>query len=66
METRILSILVKGTFILDVGMERPERDTAGLGSGRFILVESPGIGSTQAAVLEDSSTLKNFDSIINY
>ena len=69
--TRILSILVKGTFILEVGMEREERDTAGVSGsqesiqGGFILVESPRIGSTQAAVLEDFSTLKFYDPIIN-
>ena len=63
--TRILSILVRGTFILDVGMEREKRGTAGVGSSVFISVESLGIRSTQAAVLEDSSTLKFSDSIIN-
>ena len=51
--------------MLDVGMEITEGDTASVGSGRFISVESPGIGSTQETVLEDSSTLKFYDSNIN-
>ena len=33
--------------------------------GIFISVEFPGIGSTQVVVLEDSSTLNFFDSLIN-
>ena len=44
--------------MLDVGMDRIEGDTACVGSGIFISVESPRIGYTQEIVLEDSSTLK--------
>ena len=71
LETRIFSILVRGAAILDVGMERSEGDAASVGSswesicGRSISAESLGIGSTQVAVLEDSSTLKFSDSIKN-
>ena len=65
LETRILSILVRGTFMLEVGMERTEGDNSSVGSGRFISVESRNIGSTQAVVREYSSTLKFSDSIIN-
>ena len=46
-------------------MEREEEDTAGVGSSGFILVDSPRMGSTQAAVLGDSSTLKFYDVFIN-
>ena len=68
---RILSILVRGVAILDVGMERAEEDAAGKGGsrgsigGRFTSVELPGTGSTQAKVLEDYPTFKFSDSIIN-
>ena len=52
--------------MLDVGMDKIEGDIACVGSGRFILVESPRIGYTQAIVLEDSSTLNFSDLLINF
>ena len=54
-----------------MGMERVEEDTTDVGGswksagGKFISVESPGIGSSQAAVLEDTPTLKFSDVFIN-
>ena len=70
--TRILSILVKGAAILEMGMERVEEGSTNVGSswkgdgGKLIPVESPGIGSSLAAVLEDAQTLKFSDVFINY
>ena len=61
--TRILSILVNlGAAILEMGMDRVEEgstdgDTCWEGGGILVLVESPGIGSSQAAVLEDAQPL---------
>ena len=58
--------------MLEMGMERVEEGSNDVGScwegggGKLISVESPGIGSTQAATLEYSSTLKFSDSIKNY
>ena len=61
--TRILSILVNwGAAILEMGMERVEEGSTdeGMlwegGGGIVIPVESPGIGSSQATVLEDAQT----------
>ena len=70
--TRILSILVNwGATILEMDMERVEEGITDVGSswkgggGKLILVESPGIGYSQAAVLEDAQTLNFFDVFIN-
>ena len=69
--TRILSILVNcGAAILEMGMERVEEGSTDIGSsweggGKLIPVESPGIGSSQVAVLEDAQTLKCSDVFIN-
>ena len=69
--TRILSILVRGASILEMGMERVEEGTTSAGGSwkgdgsKIIPVESPGIGSSQEAVFEDAQTLKNFDVLTN-
>ena len=70
--TKILSILVNwGAAILKMGMDGVEEGSTDEGTcwegggGILILVESPGIGYSQAAVLEDAQTLKNFDVFIN-
>ena len=61
--TRILSILViRAASILETGMERVEEGSTNVGSsreggGKLIPVEAPGIGSSQAVVLEDAQTL---------
>ena len=47
-----------------MGMERVEEDTTGVG-GKFISMESPGTGSSQVAVLEDTQTIIFFDVFIN-
>ena len=50
--TRILSILVRGATMLEMGMERVEEGSTNVGSsregggGKLIQVESPGIGSS--------------------
>ena len=46
--TKIHSILVIGAAMLEMSMERMEEDTTNVG-GKFIPVESLGIGSSQAA-----------------
>ena len=57
--------------MLEMGMERVEEDTTDVGGSwksagdKFISVESPGIGSSQAALLEDTQTLKFSDVFIN-
>ena len=54
-----------------MGMERVEEGSTDVGSswegggGKIIPVESPGIGSSQEAVLEDPQTLKFSDVFIN-
>ena len=69
--TRILSILVRGAAILEMGMERVEEGSIDVasswegGDDKIIPVESPGIWSSQAAVLEDPSTLKFSNVFIN-
>ena len=70
--TRILSILVNwGASILEMGMERVEEGSTDVCSswkgdgGKLIPLESPAIGSSQAAVLEDAQTLEFFDVFIN-
>ena len=69
--TRILSILVNwGAAILEMGMDRDvegitDEYICGEGGGILILVESPGIGSSQATVLKDTQTLKFSDVFIN-
>ena len=62
---RILSILVNwGEAILETGMERVEEGSTDVGSswegggGNIIPVESPGIGSSKATMLEDEQKLK--------
>ena len=45
--TRILSILVRGAPILEMGMERVEEGSTDVsGGGKLIPVESSGIGSS--------------------
>ena len=57
--------------MLEMGMERVEEDTTDVGGswksvgGKFIPLESPRIGSSQAVVLEDTQTLKFYDVFIN-
>ena len=69
--TRILSILVNwGEAILEMGMDRVEEGSTGEatcweGGGILILVESLGIGSSQAVVLEDAQAL-DFSDIKNF
>ena len=69
--SRILSISIRGEAMLEMGMERVEEGSTDVGSswegggGKIILVESPGIGSSQVAVLEDAQTLNFFDVFIN-
>ena len=70
--TGILFILVNwGETILEMGMERVEEGSTDGGSswegggGKLIPVESPRIGSSQAAVLEYDQTLKFSDVFIN-
>ena len=50
--------------MLEMGMERVEEGTTDVG-GKLIPVESPGIGSSQVAMLEDAQTLKFSDVFIN-
>ena len=63
LDTRLLSILVNwGEAILEMGMDRvvegnTDEDTCWEGGGILIPVESPGIGSSQAVVLEDAQPL---------
>ena len=63
--------MVRGEAILEMGMERVEEGTTDVGGswksddGKLILVESPGIGYSQAVVLEDAQTLKFYDVFIN-
>ena len=69
--TGILSILVNwGEAILEMGMDRDvesstDENICWEGGGILIPVESTGIGSSQAAVLEDAQTLKFSDVFIN-
>ena len=57
--------------MLEMGMERVEEGSTAVGSswkgdgGKLIPVESPGIGSSEAAVLEDAQTLEFSDVFIN-
>ena len=62
--TRILSILVNwGETILEMGMDKVEEGNIDEGTcwegggGILILVESPGIGSSQETVLDDAQPL---------
>ena len=54
-----------------MGMERAEEGSIDAGSNwegggsKLIPVESPGIGSSQVAVLQDAQTLEFFDVFIN-
>ena len=54
-----------------MGMERVEEGSTDVasswegGGGKLIPMESPGIGSSQAAVLEDAQTLEFSDVFIN-
>ena len=55
-------LVIWGAAILEIGMDRvvegsTDEDTCWEGGGILILVESPGIGSSQEAVLEDGQTL---------
>ena len=70
--TRILSILVNWVEdILEMGMDkveegRSDEGTCWEGGGHILVpVESPGIGSSQATVLEDAQTLEFSDVFIN-
>ena len=70
--TRILSILVNwGVAILEMGMDKDvegntDENICWEGSGKLIQVESPGIGSSQAAVLEDAQALDFSDVSKNF